>query len=172
MSETIASIRKDCFQLGMDQLTASRSIHLSKHPSYSYLSPKSLAQVANARRCIENILASEHVVYGVNTGFGSLCNQIISSGQVNKLQTNILKSHSVGLGRPVSQCTAKLMLLLKIHSLARGNSGVRPETLHRILWHLKNDIIPLVPRQGSVGASGDLAPLAHLFLPLIGLGYV
>src|SRR5690606_21769587 len=84
----------------------------------------------------------------------------------------ILKSHSVGVGLPIDTELAKLMMILKVHSLAKGFSGIAETTLDRILWHIENDAIPIVPSQGSVGASGDLAPLAHLFLPLIGLGKV
>ena len=83
-----------------------------------------------------------------------------------------LKSHSVGVGKPIPQEIAKLMLITKVHALAQGYSGIAPKTLERIIWHIDNDIIPIVPEKGSVGASGDLAPLSHLFLPLIGFGEV
>ncbi|MFX0033647.1 MAG: histidine ammonia-lyase, partial [Candidatus Hermodarchaeota archaeon] len=89
-----------------------------------------------------------------------------------KLQENLLKSHSAGLGNPVDQEIAKLMLIIKVHTLSKGYSGCSLELIKRIIWHIENNYIPLVPEQGSVGASGDLAPLAHLFLPLIGLGYL
>ena len=88
------------------------------------------------------------------------------------LQYNLLKSHSVGVGKPIPKEIAKLMLITKVHALAQGYSGISSATIDRIIWHIDNDIIPLVPEKGSVGASGDLAPLAHLFLPLIGLGEV
>src|SRR5690606_30737346 len=97
---------------------------------------------------------------------------IISKSETKILQSNILKSHAVGVGEPIALEIAKLMLILKIHALAKGFSGIAGTTLDRILWHLENGAIPVVPSQGSVGASGDLAPLAHLFLPLIGLGKV
>jgi histidine ammonia-lyase len=89
-----------------------------------------------------------------------------------KLQYNLLLSHSVGVGDPVKAEISKLMMILKVHSLAFGFSGIAESTLDRILWHIDNDVIPVVPSQGSVGASGDLAPLSHLFLPLIGMGKV
>jgi histidine ammonia-lyase len=88
------------------------------------------------------------------------------------LQYKILQSHSVGVGNPIPKQVAKLMLITKLQALAQGFSGVQLSTLERILWHIDNDVIPLVPEKGSVGASGDLAPLAHLCLPLIGLGEV
>jgi len=97
---------------------------------------------------------------------------MISPDQTRKLQENILKSHAVGVGEPIPTEISKLMLILKIHALAKGFSGIQEGTLDRMLWHIEEDAIPVVPKQGSVGASGDLAPLSHLFLPLIGLGRI
>jgi histidine ammonia-lyase len=111
-------------------------------------------------------------VYGVTTGFGILADKKISEEETAILQYKILQSHSVGVGDPVPLDVARLMLITKIHALSQGYSGVQLSTIERILWHLENDVIPVVPEKGSVGASGDLAPLAHLFLPLIGLGEV
>ena len=121
---------------------------------------------------MEEIVASDKTVYGINTGFGPLCTTKISAKDTKQLQYNILKSHSVGVGKPIDSQIAKLMMILKVHSLAQGFSGIQLSTIERIIWHIDNDAIPIVPEQGSVGASGDLAPLAHLFLPLIGLGEV
>jgi histidine ammonia-lyase len=101
-----------------------------------------------------------------------LCTTRISKEEVGKLQSNLLKSHSVGVGSPINKEIAKLMLILKVHALSMGYSGISLKLIERIIWHINNDFIPLVPEQGSVGASGDLAPLAHLFLPLIGLGFL
>jgi histidine ammonia-lyase len=111
-------------------------------------------------------------VYGVTTGFGILANTKISEEDTATLQYKILQSHSVGVGDPVPLEVARLMLITKVQALAQGYSGVQLSTVERILWHLEQDVIPVVPEKGSVGASGDLAPLAHLFLPLIGLGEV
>jgi len=111
-------------------------------------------------------------VYGINTGFGPLCDTHINEEDTSTLQSNLLKSHSVGIGKPIPQEIAKLMLISKVHALAQGYSGINPATLDRIIWHIDHDVIPVVPEKGSVGASGDLAPLSHLFLPLIGLGEV
>ena len=101
-----------------------------------------------------------------------MCNTIISKKDSNLLQENLLKSHAVGVGPNVPTEVSKLMLIIKVHSLCMGFSGIRLAVIQRICWHIKNDIIPIVPSQGSVGASGDLAPLAHLFLPLIGEGKI
>jgi histidine ammonia-lyase len=121
---------------------------------------------------VGKIVEREIPVYGINTGFGPLCNTHIPEKDTCTLQYNLLKSHSVGVGKPIPKEIAKLMLITKVHALAQGYSGISSTTIDRIIWHIDNDIIPLVPEKGSVGASGDLAPLAHLFLPLIGLGEV
>lgn len=111
-------------------------------------------------------------IYGVTTGFGSLCNKHISADQLSTLQENLVKSHSCSVGVPVDKVIVKLMLLLKAHALSKGFSGVQVQTVERILDFYNNDVIPVVNDRGSLGASGDLAPLANLFLPLIGEGEV
>ncbi|MAN58620.1 MAG: histidine ammonia-lyase, partial [Flavobacteriaceae bacterium] len=111
-------------------------------------------------------------IYGINTGFGSLCNVKISSENLSKLQENLVKSHACGTGEYVPREIVKLMLLLKIQSLSYGYSGVQLETVERLIDFYNNDILPVVYTQGSLGASGDLAPLAHLALPLLGMGNV
>src|SRR5690606_6623520 len=121
---------------------------------------------------VGRIVEQGDIVYGINTGFGPLCNTVISKEDTRLLQSNILQSHAVGVGAPISNQLAKIMLILKLHALAQGYSGIATPTLERMLWHLEHNAIPLVPSQGSVGASGDLAPLSHLFLPLLGLGKV
>jgi histidine ammonia-lyase len=121
---------------------------------------------------VQKIVKAQLPVYGINTGFGPLCDTRINENDTSILQENLLKSHSVGIGKPIPQEIAKLMMICKVHVLAQGYSGIASTTLERITWHIDNDIIPVVPEKGSVGASGDLAPLSHLFLPLIGLGEV
>lgn len=111
-------------------------------------------------------------IYGVTTGFGSLCNRHIAPEDLVTLQENLIKSHSCSVGTPVDKTVVKLMLLLKAHALSMGFSGVQVETVQRILDFYNNDVLPVVYDRGSLGASGDLAPLANLFLPLIGEGYV
>ncbi len=134
------------------------------------LGTRALSQVKDGQRFVREIVQNQRTVYGVNTGFGILASTKISEEDTATLQYKILQSHSVGVGEPIPAEIAKLMLITKVHALARGFSGVQVGTLQRILWHIEQDIIPVVPEKGSVGASGDLAPLAHLFLPLIGLG--
>ena len=120
----------------------------------------------------EKVTKSEKLIYGVNTGFGSLCNTAISAGDLEQLQRNLVLSHACGMGEEVPKEIVKRMLLLKILGLSHGNSGVQLETVERLIFFFNNDILPIVYQQGSLGASGDLAPLAHLSLPLIGEGEV
>lgn len=115
---------------------------------------------------------TEQPIYGVNTGFGSLCNEIISNEDLVTLQRNLVTSHACGLGPQVPIEIVRYMMLLKIIGLSKGNSGVRPTTVQQLVELYNRNIIPVVYEQGSLGASGDLAPLAHLALPLIGLGEV
>lgn len=111
-------------------------------------------------------------IYGINTGFGSLCNVIIPDNELEQLQKNLVMSHACGTGDEVPQEVVKLMLLLKIQALSYGKSGVQLETVERLIDFYNNDIVPVVYQLGSLGASGDLAPLAHMCLPLLGLGEV
>jgi len=155
-----------------DHITTGTALAICKGKLKAELGQDSLEKVRASQRIVANIAEGEEVVYGINSGFGPLCTTKISPEDTKVLQSNILKSHSVGTGDPIPQDIAKLMLILKVQALAQGYSGITISTLKRIIWHVDQDIIPVVPCQGSVGASGDLAPLAHLFLPLIGLGKV
>lgn len=160
------------FKLGIDQMSIGDIFEILNNETKLVLSEKAIEQINNSRNSVEKVVTSKQVVYGINTGFGPLCNKVISADQTSKLQENLLKSHAVGVGEIIDKKIAKIMLILKAHALSKGFSGIKLETIQRILWHIENDIIPAVPKQGSVGASGDLAPLAHLFLPLIGFGEV
>lgn len=160
------------FSYGEDHLTAGIALGLAREEIHGILSENTKKKVSASAQTVQNIVSKGATVYGINTGFGPLCNTKISKEDTKILQTNILQSHSVGVGPPVDEEIAKLMLILKIHALAKGYSGIALTTLERMLWHVENNVIPIVPSQGSVGASGDLAPLSHLFLPLIGLGKV
>ncbi|KAA2218766.1 histidine ammonia-lyase [Maribacter flavus] len=162
----------DTFKFGEDWLTVGKVLSIGKGGTTIVLSQSVEKRIENSSQVVTSIVEKGHPVYGINTGFGPLCTTKISKEETRILQTNILKSHSVGVGEPISRELAKIMLILKAHSLAKGYSGIALDTLERIIWHIENDAIPVVPSQGSVGASGDLAPLSHLFLPLIGLGKV
>ena len=163
---------KKYFNYGEDHLTTGIALKIASGEMKGRITPAVAAVIEKSRRQVEEIVADHQNVYGINTGFGPLCTTIISEKDTKTLQYNILKSHSVGVGDPISPEIAKLMMILKVHALSMGYSGIAMSTLERIIWHIDNDILPVVPSQGSVGASGDLAPLSHLFLPLIGLGHI
>ena len=158
------------FLYGKDTLTSVSALKISNDELKCEIGNEEIKKINTSRENIKNVLESNQMIYGINTGFGALCNTIISNKDSNLLQENLLKSHAVGVGPNVPTEVSKLMLIIKVHSLCMGFSGIRLEVIKRICWHIENDIIPIVPSQGSVGASGDLAPLAHLFLPLIGEG--
>ena len=137
------------------------------------LSPESEHAVAKCRRYLDSKMEDiGRPVYGVTTGFGSLCNITIPEEDLSALQHNLVMSHACGTGEKVRPEIVKIMLLLKIQSLSYGYSGVQTATVRRLIDMFNNDIIPVVYQQGSLGASGDLAPLAHMSLPLIGMGEV
>lgn len=160
------------FKYGVDHLTAGKALAIASGKLKAILDDRARNSIRQSSIAVAHIAQSDRAVYGINTGFGPLCTTMISPEDTRKLQENILKSHAVGLGEPVSEDISRLMLVLKLHALAKGYSGVQESTLERMMWLLENHITPVVPKQGSVGASGDLAPLSHLFLPLIGLGKV
>jgi histidine ammonia-lyase len=160
------------FQFGLDHLTVEKLIAIANKNVHAILSSSAIEKITRSQQYVQEIAASTETVYGINTGFGVLANEKISEEDTRLLQYKILQSHSVGVGEAIPEEIARLMLLTKVHALASGYSGVQLQTIERILWHVSNNVIPVVPEKGSVGASGDLAPLAHLFLPLIGLGEV
>lgn len=137
------------------------------------LSDKAKELIVKCKNWLDHKLATEEgPVYGINTGFGALHNRSVSRTELNKLQENLLLSHACGAGPEVPRDVVRLMLLLKIHALSMGKSGVQLKTVERLIDFFNNGIVPVVLEQGSLGASGDLAPLAHLFLPLLGHGEV
>jgi histidine ammonia-lyase len=160
------------FNYGIDRLTIPIVLDIANGNIKGMISEEAKSKIEKSSHYVQQIVSENTTVYGVNTGFGILANTKISEGDTRTLQHKILQSHSVGVGDPIPVELAKLMLITKVNALAQGYSGVNLKTLERILWHIENDIIPVVPEKGSVGASGDLAPLAHLFLPLISLGEV
>jgi histidine ammonia-lyase len=158
------------FPYGTGYLTISTVLDIASGRVKGVIENEAREKIERSNREVLAIAAEEKVVYGITTGFGILANTRISEEDTRLLQYKILQSHSVGVGDPIPEEIAKLMLITKVHALAQGFSGVQLSTLERICWHIEHDVIPIVPEKGSVGASGDLAPLAHLFLPLVGLG--
>ncbi|MCS7182184.1 MAG: histidine ammonia-lyase [Thermoanaerobaculum sp.] len=135
------------------------------------LAPEARERMARRRQGIEERLAAGEVIYGVNTGFGRMADVVIPPQRLRELQLNLLRSHACGVGPPFASEVVRAMLLLRANVLATGFAGVRPEVVERLLELLNAGVHPVVPSQGSVGASGDLAPLAHLALVLVGEGY-
>jgi len=160
------------FFYGSNDLTVEKAISIAAGELRGVLSNEVKERINTSQRHVQSMADKGKTVYGVTTGFGILANTKISEEDTATLQYKILQSHSVGVGEPAPAEIVKLMLITKVHALARGFSGVQLSTIERIIWHIENDVLPVVPEKGSVGASGDLAPLAHLFLPLIGLGEV
>jgi len=128
--------------------------------------------LAPARRIVEEAVESGEVVYGITTGFGALATTHIGKDEIEALQYNLLRSHATGVGEPIPDEIVRAILLLRARTLAQGHSGVRPIIVRKLLELLERGLLPVVPAQGSVGASGDLAPFAHIALPLIGEGEV
>src|SRR4051812_38682984 len=146
-----------------------RNLHADLAASAAHFRADASA-VERSRARVEAAAADGRPHYGINTGFGALANKRVPDDQLARLQRNLLLSHAVGVGDPVPREITRLMLRLKVHALGLGYSGVSVPTFRRLLDLDRLDLIPVVPSRGSVGASGDLAPLAHLSLPLIGLG--
>lgn len=137
------------------------------------LSAEAEAKISRCRQYLDDKMANgEDVFYGINTGFGSLCDTVISKGDLSQLQRNLVLSHACGIGEEVPGEVVKLMLLLKVQGLSYGHSGVQLATVNRLIDFYNYDILPVIYQQGSLGASGDLAPLAHMSLPLLGEGMV
>ena len=144
-----------------------------KNSSEVVLGPQATLAIERGFSFLQGKVKEEGAIYyGINTGFGSLCNTVISTEDLNQLQVNLIRSHACGVGAEVPTHLVKRMLLLKAIALSKGFSGVQLATVERLLFLYNNDLIPVVYEQGSLGASGDLAPLAHLCLPLIGEGEV
>src|SRR5256885_5154513 len=134
------------------------------------LDPAAYSVIDRSARAVATILAKGEPVYGINTGFGKLASVRIEAADLEKLQRNIVLSHAAGVGPPMPVAVARLMMALKLASLAQGASGVRSTTVRLLEALLDKGLTPVVPCQGSVGASGDLAPLAHMSATLIGIG--
>ncbi|HSH22002.1 MAG TPA: histidine ammonia-lyase [Candidatus Caenarcaniphilales bacterium] len=155
---------------GLD-LTLEEVERVARHGAAAVLHPAARERMAASRTTIDELVDCGETVYGVTTGFGDLAGRRVAPADARRLQENLLVSHAVGVGPPHDVETVRAMLLLRANTLARGHSGCRPALVERLLDFLRLGIHPVVPEQGSVGASGDLAPLAHLALPLLGRGW-
>src|SRR5258708_11407023 len=155
-----------------ESLTLERIAGLLAADGSASLTADAESRINRSREVVEQLQRSGGTFYGINTGFGGLANQRISMSDIDRLQENLILSHAVGVGDEVPPEIVRLMLVLKISSLAIGLSGVRVELVRALLALYNAHVTPIVYTQGSLGASGDLAPLAHLTLPLLGLGEV
>lgn len=160
-------------EISLEELTLEQAYDICAQDTKLELSETAIKKITDCREYLDNkIKTSSEPIYGINTGFGSLYDRHISSSDLRKLQENLVKSHACGTGDEVPNHIVRCMLFLKIQSLAYGHSGVQLETVQRLIDYFNEDITPVVYEMGSLGASGDLAPLAHLSLPLLGLGQV
>lgn len=157
-------------QLDGNTLTFDDILHVANGKAHVTLSPGAIDKISASRMIIENILKSSKRVYGVNTGFGKLSDVAIDNRDIDLLQQNLIKSHSVGVGEYLSEKEVRAMMLLRANALAKGYSGVRIEVVKTLIDFINKGIHPLIPSKGSVGASGDLAPSAHMALSMIGEG--
>jgi histidine ammonia-lyase len=158
------------FQLNGQQLTLQQIVDVATGKEQVTLGADARARADKARRVVEQIVAEKRTVYGVNTGFGKLSDVSIAPADLRQLQLNLVRSHSCGLGEPLSEVEARALVLLRANVLATGLSGARPLVIDTLIAMLERGVTPVIPEKGSVGASGDLAPLAHLALAAIGEG--
>lgn len=164
---------KNIYYIGKGELTLEDLEWIINENIKVELAGEAIDRIQKCRDYLDEKMMDNSVpLYGISTGFGSLCNHLVSNGDLNILQENLVKSHACSVGEEIKPVIVKLMFLLKAHALALGYSGVQVVTVKRMLDLFNNDILPIVYDKGSLGASGDLAPLANLFLPLIGVGDV
>ena len=156
--------------LGVDGMTLEDLVAIARKSARIRLADESEERITKSRDLVERWLQEGRVIYGVTTGFGALSDVMIPAEDTRLLQQNILMSHAVGVGEVLSEEAVRAMMALRVKDLARGHSGIRLGTVYRLVEMLNRGIVPIVPEKGSVGASGDLAPLAHMSLVLIGLG--
>lgn len=155
-----------------DRLTLEEAKRVIFNREKVSISEKSLEKVKKSREIVEKIIQERKIVYGINTGFGKFSDVLIDTKDVQQLQYNLIQSHACGVGEPFPEMVSRAMLLLRANALLKGFSGVRPIIIERMIHYLNEGIHPVIPQQGSLGASGDLAPLSHLALTLIGEGEV
>ncbi|NBO37500.1 histidine ammonia-lyase [bacterium] len=159
-------------QLDGNSLTLHQLVAVARHNSRITLAAHAVEKVSQARLCVESRLGNGETIYGINTGFGALADVRIPADHLKQLQMNLIRSHACGVGTPLPREVVRAIIVLRLQTMLRGNSGVREATLRQMEFFLNNDIHPVIPSQGSVGACGDLAPLAHLAMALIGEGQV
>lgn len=159
------------YSIFKDRITCEEVLALSQSPGKIEIPQEVESRVESCRNYLDNrIKEGGKPIYGVNTGFGSLCNTVIGNDQLEDLQKNLVLSHACGMGDEVPEEIRRMILLLKVRGLSYGKSGIALDTIKRLLFHVEKDALPVIYQLGSLGASGDLAPLAHMSLPLMGEG--
>jgi histidine ammonia-lyase len=161
----LAQVTIDGSHLTLDQV-----LQVAREYAQTAITEKAIARTRNGRRALERLLQGKKVIYGVNTGFGALSNFRIPPDDLKQLQTNLIRSHSASIGQPHSSEVVRAIMLLRANTLLKGNSGIRPEVVSTIVKLLNKRVHPYIPEKGSVGASGDLSPLSHMALVLLGEG--
>lgn len=151
-------------------LTLEELVAVARYDATVRISEEAVQQIVDSRAIVDSIVNSEAVVYGITTGFGSLCRVHISKEDCSQLQENLIRTHSCGFGKPFSRELTRAMMLIRANALVKGYSGIRLETLETLIAMINKGVHPYIPEKGSLGASGDLAPLAHMVLPMLGLG--
>ena len=159
-------------QIAIDgnSLTLESALAIAKGTATAFLPSSSREKMQDSRDAVEDVLESKNVVYGINTGFGALSSVVIENEQLETLQENLVRSHACGIGERMEPETVLLMMVFRANSLSRGVSVSRPDIVELILSMVNSRIAPVVPRIGSLGASGDLAPLSHMTLGMMGEG--
>jgi len=153
-----------------ENLTIEEVVSVARYRNKVELSKDTVNKLKRTRKTVENFVEKEEKIYGITTGFGGAKSIFLSKEQTETLQKNLVMSHSVGVGNPLSEEIVRAAMVLRVNSLAKGYSGVRVEVVEKLCQMLNKGVHPVVPEKGSVGASGDLAPLAHIALVLIGEG--
>ena len=154
-----------------EHLTLEDVIAVARHGAICEINQEAKKAVEASRKIVDDIVREKRVVYGVTTGFGSLCNVSISPEDTTQLQENLIRTHASGFGDPLPEDAVRAIMLIRINSLVKGYSGIRLSTVEKLLELLNKGVVPFIPEKGSLGASGDLAPLAHMVLPMLGLGH-
>src|SRR6266849_7712711 len=155
-------------QLSGQALTLAEIESVASGKSKTVLSQGAIERIVASRRVVEDVISRDQVVYGVNTGFGKLADVHVPASEIETLQVNLVRSHSSGLGKPLSIPETRALMVLRANVFALGYSGCRLELVEMLLSMVERGVYPRIPEKGSVGASGDLAPLAHLALSIIG----
>ena len=161
---------KNIYTIGKKEILLEDFINVTRKGYKVIISEETYKDVEKARELVERYVADQKVCYGITTGFGKFSDQVISENETEALQKNLIMSHSCGVGNPLSIEYVRGIMLLRVVNLCKGHSGVRKITLDTLVEMINKNVTPYIPEKGSLGASGDLAPLSHMVLVMLGLG--